>query len=125
MHNDVVYPSLKKFMRNGWVEQKSMQRDRGQQRKQYRITTAGRNYLLEQLGTFEEREAGDDGAFLLRAALFDVLPKSKREAIVGARKSFLTSRIVQLSKLLKATQPTSFGAVALSRVQSLIESELR
>ena len=31
MHNDVVYPSLKKVVRNGWVEQKSMQGDRGQQ----------------------------------------------------------------------------------------------
>jgi PadR family transcriptional regulator, regulatory protein PadR len=125
MHNNVVYPSLRKFMRNGWVEQSTVQGDRGQQRKQYRITNAGRKYLLEQLGTFGEREAADDGAFLFRLALFDALPKGKREAIVAARKSFLTSRAAQLSELRAVTEPRSFGAVALDRLQSLVKGELR
>jgi DNA-binding PadR family transcriptional regulator len=125
MQNNVVYPSLKKFMRNGWVQQGTVQGDRGQQRKQYRMTAAGRKYLLEQLGTFGDREAGEEGAFLLRVAFFDVLPKRKREAIVAARKSFLTSRSAQLSKLRQATQPRSFGAVALERVQTLVADELR
>lgn len=125
MHNNVVYPSLKKFMRNGWVEQATVQGERGQQRKQYRIKSAGRKYLLERLGNFGEREATEDGDFLFRVALFDVLPKRKREAIVAARKSFLTSRAAQLSELRKTTQPRSFGAVALDRLQSLVEGELR
>ncbi len=95
MHNNVVYPSLKKFMRNGWVEQASVQGDRGQQRKQYRMTPSGRKYLFEQLGTFREREADDEGAFLFRIAFIGVLPKRKREGILGSRKSFLTSRAAQ------------------------------
>jgi DNA-binding PadR family transcriptional regulator len=85
MHNNVIYPSLKKFMRNGWVEQSSVPGDRGQQRKQYRITAVGKKYLLEQLATFGEREAADDAAFLFRVALFDALPKAKRGAIIAAR----------------------------------------
>src|SRR3974390_742137 len=80
MHNNVIYPSLKKFVRNGWVEQSSVPGDRGQQRKQYRLTAIGRKYLLEQVGTFEEQEASNEGAFLLRLALFDLLPPKKREA---------------------------------------------
>lgn len=125
MHNNVVYPSLKRFMRNGWVKQGTVQGDRGQQRKQYRITAAGRKYLLEQLGTFGEREAGEEGGFLLRLAFFDVLPKLKREAIVAVRKSFLTSRSAQLSELRQATRPGSFGALPLERVQTLVADELR
>ncbi|MGH9666536.1 MAG: PadR family transcriptional regulator [Bryobacteraceae bacterium] len=125
MHNNVVYPSLKKFMRNGWVEQSSVPGERGQQRKQYRITAAGKDYLLEQLSTFGEREAADDGAFLFRVAFFDVLPKAKREAIIAARKSFLASRAGQLSELREIGKPRSFGSVALDRVQSLVEDELR
>src|SRR5437762_1550826 len=78
MHNNIIYPLLKKFMRNGWVIQTSVQGDRGQQRKQYRITAAGRKYLLEQLAVFGDREASDEGVFLFRVALFDVLPKAKR-----------------------------------------------
>ena len=76
-------------MRNGWLEQSSVPGDRGQQGKQYRITASGRKYLLEQLAIFGEREASDDGSFLFRVALFDALPKEKREAIIAARKSFL------------------------------------
>src|SRR5580693_5706533 len=70
LHNNVVYPLLKKFVESGWVEQSSVPGDRGQQRKQYRITAAGRKYLLERIANFGEREACDDGAFLFRVALF-------------------------------------------------------
>lgn len=125
MHNNVVYPSLKKFMANGWVEQKSVPGDRGQQRKQYRITSLGKKYLLEQLASFGEREAADEGAFLFRVAFFDVLAKGKRDAIVAARKSFLASRTQQLSELREMGQPSSFSALALNRVQGVVEAELR
>jgi DNA-binding PadR family transcriptional regulator len=125
MHNNVVYPSLKKFMRNGWVEQSSVPGERGQERKQYRITAAGRKYLLEQLATFGDREAADDGAFLFRVALFDALPKGKREAIIAARKSFLASRAGQLSELREMGKASSFGSVALDRVRALVDGELR
>jgi DNA-binding PadR family transcriptional regulator len=124
LHNNVVYPSLKRFMRNGWVEQSSVPGDRGQQRKQYRITAAGKKYLLGQLASFGEREAADDGAFLFRVAFFDALPKTKREAIVAARKSFLASRAGQLSELREMGNPRSFGSVALERVQAVVENEL-
>lgn len=125
MHSNVVYPLLKRFMKNGWVEQGSTPGDRGQTRKQYRITAAGRKYLLEQLGSFDEQDAGDDGAFLFRVALFDALPKEKRQAILARRKSFLTSRSEQLAELREAGQPRSFGGVALDRVQTLVHDELR
>ena len=82
MHNNITYPALKKFTRNGWVEQATVQGDRGQQRKQHPITVAGRKSLLEQLVAFGDLEAREEEAFLLRLAFFDVLPKRKREAIV-------------------------------------------
>jgi DNA-binding PadR family transcriptional regulator len=125
LHNNVVYPSLKKFMRNGWVEQSNVPGDRGQQRKQYRITAAGRRYLLEQLANFGKRESSDDGAFLFRVAFFDALPKAKREAVIAARKSFLALRAGQLSELREIGKPQSFGSVALERVQAVVENELR
>jgi DNA-binding PadR family transcriptional regulator len=125
LHNNVVYPSLRKFLRNGWVRKTSMPGARGQQRKQYCLTGAGRKYLLDQLQMFGEREAADEGAFLLRLAFFDVLPKGKREAIMAQRKSFLTSRAEEFAELRKATPPTSFSAVALGRVEAVVQNELR
>jgi DNA-binding PadR family transcriptional regulator len=125
MHNNIVYPLLKQFVRNGWVDQSVTPGDRGQQRKQYRITAAGKRYLIEQIGSFDGPGAADEGAFLLRVALFDVLPKRKREAIVAARKSFLAARAEELSELKQRTQPGSFGAVALDRVQARVKDEMR
>jgi DNA-binding PadR family transcriptional regulator len=125
MHNNVIYPSLKRFVRNGWVEQTTVPGDRGQERKQYRITAQGRRHLLEQAGTFGEDDARDEGAFLLRLALFDFLPARKRRAIVAARKSFLTMRSEELSQLRDAAEPRSFPKMALSRVQQHVRDELR
>ena len=125
MHPNVVYPLLKKFTQNGWVEQSSSPGDRGQTRKQYRITATGKKYLLEQLSTFAEEDAADDGAFLFRVAFFDAFSKEKRRAILTARKLYLTFRAAQLAELREATPTRSFGAVTLDRVQSLVRDELR
>jgi len=125
MHNNVIYPSLKRFVRNGWVEQTTVPGDRGQERKQYRITAQGRRHLLEQIGTFGEDDARDEGAFLLRVAMFDLLSAGKRRNIVAARKSFLKTRSTELSQLREAAEPTSFPNLALSRVQQRVRDELR
>jgi DNA-binding PadR family transcriptional regulator len=125
IHNNVVYPALKRFVRNGWVEQTTVPGDRGQERKQYQITAAGRQHLLQQIGTFGEEEARDEGAFLLRLALFDLLPVNQREAIISARKSFLTMRSKELSELRDAAPPGSFPNLALTRVQNRVKDELR
>lgn len=126
LHSNLVYPSLKKFVKNGWVEKSTKtQGERGQERQQYRITAAGTKYLLERLGSFDDLEAGEDGAFLFRVAFFDALPSAKRMAMITARKSFLSSRAAQLSKLSEATEPKSFGSVALERVRDMVADELR
>ena len=125
LHPNVVYPLLKKFLQNGWVEQNSTPGDRGQTRKQYRITATGKKYLLDQLSRFDEEEAADDGAFLFRVAFFDIFSSEKRRAILAARKLFLTSRAAELAELREQTPPRSFGCVALDRVQTLVRNELR
>jgi DNA-binding PadR family transcriptional regulator len=125
MHPNIVYPLLKKFVQDGWVEQTPVPGERGQTRKQYRITPAGRKYLLEQLSLFTERDASDDGAFLFRVAFFDAFPKQKRLEILDARRLFLNSRGIDLAELSQETPGKSFGTVALDRVRALVHDELR
>ncbi len=124
MHPNIVYPLLKRFVQNGWVEQSETPGERGQTRKQYRITGSGKKYLLEQIATFTEQDAADDGAILFRVAFFDILPKETRQAVLGARKLFLQSRLEQLTELRKQTDPKSFPGVALDRVLSVVRDEL-
>lgn len=125
LHNNVIYPTLNRFVRNGWVKQSTVAGERGQQRKLYRLTAGGRKHLVEQIGMFGEREAADDGAFLLRLALFDVLSAKKRDNIVAARKSFLTARAAELAQLREMTPGGSFPEMALERVQNLVKDELQ
>lgn len=125
LHNNVIYPSLKRFVRSGWVKQKLVAGDRGQQRKQYELTAAGRKYLFEEVGKFGEQDAADEGAFLLRVALFEALPQTTREAIIAARKSFLTVRAAELSRLREIAPEGSFGLAAIDRIHSRYMDELR
>jgi DNA-binding PadR family transcriptional regulator len=124
LHNNIVYPMLKKFVESGWVEQSTVPGDRGQQRKQYRITAAGRKYLLEQIAEFGERESSNDGAFLFRVALFGLLPQKRRLEILAARKAHLAQRLNELDKLEEAGKPTSYSGAVLARVQDVARNEL-
>lgn len=125
LHNNIVYPLLKKFVESGWVEQKTVPGDRGQQRKQYRITAAGKRYLMQQIATFDERDAANDGAFLFRVAMFDLLPEKRRKEILAARKAYLAARISELDELNKTGTPKSFSGIVLAHFQDLVRDELK
>ena len=125
LHNNVIYPTLKKFVRQGWVAQTTVPGDRGQQRKQYRLTAAGKKYLFGEIGKFGDREAADEGAFLLRVSLFEALPSKARDSIITARRSFLAARAAELSQLRVPAPPGSFAMIALDRVEGRVEDELR
>jgi len=125
IHNNIIYPALRKFMESRWVAQSNVEGERGQQRKQYRITPAGRKHLVDRLKTFDAGDAADESAFLFRVALFDLLPGKCRDAILESRQSYLTGRAEKLRELRDATEPASFGAVALDRVIARIRDELR
>jgi DNA-binding PadR family transcriptional regulator len=125
LHNNVIYPALKKFVRNGWVAQTAVPGDRGQQRKQYRLTAAGKKYLFGEIRKFTDRDAADEGAFLFRVALFAAMPQNTRRTIIAARKSFLSRRAAELSQLREPAPPGSFGMMAVDRVISRVEDELR
>ena len=125
LHNNLVYPLLKKFVESGWVEQKTVPGDRGQQRKQYRITAAGKRHLMQKISTFDERDAANDGAFLFRVAMFDLLPEKRRKEILAARKAYLAVRISELDELNKTGTPKSFSGIVLEHFQDLVRDELK
>ena len=42
IHNNLVYPLMRRFTNEGWVSKKTMPGERGQNKQQYAITAAGR-----------------------------------------------------------------------------------
>lgn len=124
LHNNVIYPSLKKFVHKGWVAQKAVPGERGQQRKQYRLTASGKKFLFEEIAKFTDRDAAHEGAFLFRLAFFDSIPPEARTLIIGARKAFLTARLAEFLQLLEQAPAGSFPKMALDRIMSRAEDEL-
>ena len=92
LHNNLVYPLLRRFTSQGWVSKKSAPGERGQTRQQYALTAAGRRALLERLNTFDEKEAQSSEEFLLRIGLFELLEPAAREHILDVRQQVLTRR---------------------------------
>jgi hypothetical protein len=94
------------------VQQSGVPGDRSQQRKQYRITAAGKKYLLEQVGTLDPHEAGRRRRIPSARGLFDMMPQEKRSPIIRTRKTFLTARIAELATAGYCTAGVVWGACA-------------
>jgi len=87
IHNNLVYPLLRRFTASGWVTRKTVPGERGQKRQQYAITRAGIEALVERLSDFPEDAAYSHDGFRLRVALFPVLAEETRARILSAREA--------------------------------------
>src|SRR5215470_8206903 len=99
LHNNLVYPLLRRFMNNQWVSRKTVPGQRGQKRNQYSLTALGRKELIAKLSSFTEQDAGSADSFRLRVGLFWLLPVEVRGRIMDARERFLRGRIAHLANI--------------------------
>src|SRR6266705_869876 len=66
MHNNLVYPLLRRFVESGWVSKRKGAGQRGQTREIYALTNKGRQELLRRLRHFTSKEAASEHSFHLR-----------------------------------------------------------
>ena len=124
LHSNVVYPLLRRFVERRWVEQSIKPGERGQQRKQYRLTSSGRTELLRRLVRFDDDAAGDRAAFLLRVSLFGLLSPADRQNVLEKRRAYLQRRLEQLQLLEPQARTSPFGSLVLGFSISRMEHEL-
>ena len=124
LHTNVVYPLLRKFVERGWVQQSIKPGERGQQRKQYRLTPAGRAELLRCLERFDDDAAEDRAAFLLRVSLFGLLSSTARQNVVDKRRAYLQRRLQELQSLEPQARTSPFGSLVLGFSISRMDHEL-
>jgi len=124
LHNNLVYPLLRRFTAEGWVTKKTMPGSRGQTRQQYAITPLGRRTLLERLREFSEQDARSEDAFRTRVGLFEMLPPEDVARILSVREDFLRSRNERLTVLQKAMDLGVYGAEVVVFQRRQIETEL-
>lgn len=123
LHNNLVYPLLRRFTSQGWVTKRSAPGERGQTRQQYALTPAGRHALMERLIAFDEKEAQSSEEFLLRVGLFDLLQPAARERILDARQQVLTGREEHFARL-QEMELGIYGGEVVEFLRRRVQDEL-
>ena len=125
LHPNVVYPALREFVRRGWISQKRVPGERGQDRKQYSLTLAGRDELIRRLEQVDESTAADRGEFLMRASLCELMSPAARSRLLRLRGSHLNERLRQLQAFRADAEPANIPTFVLDFVLSGLNHELR
>ena len=123
MHNNLVYPLLRRFVHNGWIRKRSAVGQRGQTREVYALTKKGKQELLRRLGEFSAKDAASENAFRLRVGLFAVLDAATRQRILGERDGWLAARLERLAKLQASMDLGEWGGEVVRFLRRQTDSE--
>ena len=123
LHNNIVYPLLRKFLQEGWVSRKSVPGDRGQTRQQYALTAEGRRSLMERLSEFTDNDAASEHAFRMRLGLLPYLKPEVQQAIFQRREQYLAHREEVLQSLEDKMDLGVFGGEIVRYMRKQIEME--
>jgi DNA-binding PadR family transcriptional regulator len=122
MHNNLVYPLLKRFVAAGWVSRKTVPGDRGQTRERYALTSKGKQELLRRLEEFTPKDAASAEAFQFRVGLFGFVDPTARERILQLRETWLARRAERFSNL-SAMELGEWGGEVVSFLRKQVDSE--
>lgn len=123
LHNNLVYPLLRRFLEKKWVSKKAVPGNRGQTRQQYALTAEGRRALFERLNNFNDADARSEQAFHLRIGLFPGLKPECRKSILDLRESYLERRDKRLAALEDNMDLRKFGSEIVRHLRKQIEFE--
>jgi DNA-binding PadR family transcriptional regulator len=123
LHNNIVYPMLRRFLEERWVSRKSVPGKRGQTRQQYALTPAGRRIFFERISEFGDAEARSAEPFYLRVGVFELLKSETRDAIVIRREKYLEHRDGKLKALQTNMDLGKFGGEIVSFMRKQIATE--
>src|ERR1700734_2648722 len=123
LHNNTIYPLLKRFLKSGWITQKQADGDRGQTRLLYALTPCGKQTLTDKLCDFSESDLVNPHAFLLRVGLFGQLDTPTRQRILELRDGHLAARLGRLRQIAKAHTIEGWPASTMAHVTKEIQLE--
>lgn len=124
MHNNLVYPLMKKFTAAGWVRKQTVPGERGQTRQQYQLTAKGREELIRRLKEFGDDEIGSDPAFSTRVGMFELLETEERVGILDKREAYLKARDRRLTAVKANMEVGTYGAETLAFLRERIRLEI-
>jgi DNA-binding PadR family transcriptional regulator len=124
LHNNLVYPLLRRFVNQKWVTRKKVAGNRGQTRQVYALTPLGRQSIVNRVRDFGVTQASSFEQFSLRVGLFDILAPSERLAILKTRTEFLLGRAARFVPLSKLMDPGSFPGQVVNFLAESTDREL-
>jgi len=122
MHNNLVYPLLRRFVAHKWVTRRQTAGERGQTRQVYSLTALGRDALLDRLQQFDDASSAE--AFRLRVGLSELLEPSAREQILTARQNYLEAREQRCALLETGMDLGRYGSEVTRFMREQIRAEL-
>jgi DNA-binding PadR family transcriptional regulator len=125
MHNNLIYPLLRRFEKSGWITRRSAAGQRGQTREVYALTTKGKEELLRRLRQFSAREAASENEFRLRVGLFSILDRATRKRILDEREEWLLARQGRVVDIAKAVKADHWGSAVMNFLAEQIRAERR
>jgi DNA-binding PadR family transcriptional regulator len=114
LHNNLVYPLLKRFVAEGWVTRRTVGGERGQTRELYALSAKGRRELVERLSVFSEKDAAHGEACLMRVGLFAILDREVRLKIIDTRDTWLAERQQRLQHLSSGMDLGEWGGESVT-----------
>jgi DNA-binding PadR family transcriptional regulator len=123
MHNNLVYPLLRRFVESGWVRKRQGAGERGQTRGIYSLTAQGKQELLGRLSHATGKEIASENAFHLRVGLFAVLDAAARGRILDERDRWLAVREERLPRLAAAMDLGHWGGEVVRFLRERIHAE--
>jgi DNA-binding PadR family transcriptional regulator len=123
MHNNLVYPLLRRFVENNWVSQRQSAGQRGQTREVYALRAKGRQELIRRLGDYPEGEAVSENGFRFRVGLFAILDTETRQRILATRDQFLAARQQRLARISAALDAGMWGSEVVQFFRKQIRAE--
>jgi DNA-binding PadR family transcriptional regulator len=124
LHNNLVYPLLRRFTEAGWVTKKTVPGERGQQRHQYALTALGRRTLIQKLSEYSESDARSPEGFLTRVGLFQVLEPAVRERVMDRRAEHLEKRAEHLAGITERFKLDAYAAETTRFLRNQVQAEL-
>jgi len=123
MHNNLVYPLLKRFVSKAWVGRRSVGGQRGQTRELYSLSAKGRRELIRSLSEFDEKGARSAEAFWLRVSLFALLDQAARSNILDQRAKWLARREANLKRIVEETGVRGWSGSVMEFLHSEVQAE--
>ena len=124
LHNNLVYPLLRRFMKNKWVSRKAVPGERGQTRHRYALTVLGRKELVAKLSSFGDQDARSAESFRIRVGMFHLLKPEVRRRILHARQGFLRARIAKLTAVEKSFELDRYAGEVITHFRAETQLEL-